>query len=204
MDSLNKYKEVWQNQEMSQKIDSHSLNQMIHKRSSSIVKWIFYVSLIEFALVLVLNMTFKGDWDMIKSVGLYGFIKGVDIIGYLILVIFIILFYRNYKNISVNHSTKELMYSIIKTRKTVKYYIIINLVFMALAMFYSFNVILKSDEYEQIMDNLGKNGHLIVWSVVIFAILFIVGIMYLFYSLIYGILIKKLNHNYQELIEEVL
>lgn len=204
MDSLNKYKEVWQNQEMSQKIDSHSLNQMIHKRSSSIVKWIFYVSLIEFALVLFLNMTFKGDWDMIKSVGLYGFIKGVDIIGYLILVIFIILFYRNYKNISVNHSTKELMYSIIKTRKTVKYYIIINLVFMALAMFYSFNVILKSDEYEQIMDNLGENGHLIVWSVVIFAILFIVGIMYLFYSLIYGILIKKLNHNYQELIEEVL
>lgn len=204
MDSLNKYKEVWQNQEMSQKIDSHSLNQMIHKRSSSIVKWIFYVSLIEFALVLFLNMTFKGDWDMIKSVGLYGFIKGVDIIGYLILVIFIILFYRNYKNISVNHSTKELMYSIIKTRKTVKYYIIINLVFMALAMFYSFNVILKSDEYEQIMDDLGENGHLIVWSVVIFAILFIVGIMYLFYSLIYGILIKKLNHNYQELIEEVL
>lgn len=204
MDSLNKYKEVWKNQNLEHKIDLHSLNQMIHKKSSSIVKWIFYVSLFEFALVLVLNIAFKSDWDMIKAVGLYNFIKAVDVLGYVILIVFIVLFYRNYKNISVNHSTKELMYSIIKTRNTVKYYIIINLVFIAIAMFYSFNVILKNDEYEQIMESLGKNGHLLVWSVVVFAILFIVGIMYLFYSLIYGILIKKLKLNYQELIEEAL
>ena len=71
------------------------------------------------------------------------------------------------------------------------------------ALFYSFYVIFNSDEYESLMTNLGENGPILLWSIVVFAILFVVGIMFLFYSLLYGLLIKKLNKNYKELTEEV-
>jgi len=70
-------------------------------------------------------------------------------------------------------------------------------------LFYSFYVIFNSDEYESLMTNLGENGPILLWSIVVFAILFVVGIMFLFYSLLYGLLIKKLNKNYKELTEEV-
>jgi H+/Cl- antiporter ClcA len=95
------------------------------------------------------------------------------------------------------------MQNILNTRKTVKYYILINLIFIAFALFYSFYVIFNSDEYESLMTNLGENGPILLWSIVVFAILFVVGIMFLFYSLLYGLLIKKLNKNYKELTEEV-
>jgi hypothetical protein len=52
------------------------------------------------------------------------------------------------------------------------------------------------------MEKIGENGFLIVWSIVVFAILFIVGLMLGFYLLVYGIFIKRLNQNYKELIQE--
>ena len=204
MDNLKKYKDVWQNQQIDNPLDVNALNKLIHKRSSSIVKWIFYISLIEFGVIIFLNIFMKTDWDFYKSYGLYHFILGTSIVGYAITVVFIVLFYMNYKSISVTNSTKDLINSIIKTRKTVKYYILLNLVFIALALLYSFYIILKTEEYEVMMDNLGKNGHFIVWMVVIFAVLFVIGVFYIFYSLLYGILVKRLNQNYKELTEETL
>jgi len=203
MDSLNKYKEVWQNQGIENPLDKNSLNKLIHKRSSSIVKWIFYVSLFEFGFVLLLNLIIPTDWEQYKTYGLYHFMIGVSVFGYALTLLFIFLFYKNYKNISVHESTKDLMQNILNTRKTVKYYILINLIFIAFALFYSFYVIFNSDEYESLMTNLGENGPILLWSIVVFAILFVVGIMFLFYSLLYGLLIKKLNKNYKELTEEV-
>ncbi len=204
MDSLNKYKTAWQNQNIENQIDSKSLNKMIYKSSSSIVKWIFYVSLMEFALIILMNLFIKTDWDFYKRYGLYHFILIVSVLGYLIAILFIILFYKNYKNISANLSTKELMQRILKTRKTVKYYVATTIISLMIAMFYSFWVILHSDDYEYIMNDLGENGHLVVWAFVIFSILFLAALLFGFYALIYGLLIKRLNKNYKELIEDTM
>jgi hypothetical protein len=204
MDSLNKYKTAWQNQNIENQIDSKSLNKMIYKSSSSIVKWIFYVSLMEFTLIILMNVFIKTDWDFYKKYGLYHFILIVSVLGYLIAILFIILFYKNYKNISANQSTKELMQRILKTRKTVKYYVATTIISLMIAMFYSFWVILHSEDYEYIMDGLGENGHLVVWAFVIFSILFLAALLFGFYALIYGLLIKRLNKNYKELIEDTM
>jgi len=204
MDSLNKYKTAWQNQNIENQIDSKSLNKMIYKSSSSIVKWIFYVSLMEFTLIILMNIFIKTDWDFYKKYGLYHFILIVSVLGYLIAILFIILFYKNYKNISANQSTKELMQRILKTRKTVKYYVATTIISLMIAMFYSFWVILHSEDYEYIMDGLGENGHLVVWAFVIFSILFLAALLFGFYALIYGLLIKRLNKNYKELIEDTM
>lgn len=202
MNELNKYKEVWQNQNVENQLDRKSLNLMIHKKSSSVVKWIFYISLIEFGLIIFLNIVIPTDWEQFKVYGLYQFMRGLSLFGYLLTLFFIYLFYKNYKNISVSSAAKELMKSIINTRKTVKYYIFINLFIIATSLFYVFYIILQSDEYLNLMEKIGENGFLIVWSIVVLAILFIVGLMLGFYLLVYGIFIKKLNQNYKELIQE--
>jgi hypothetical protein len=133
MNELNKYKEVWQNQNVDNQLDHKSLNLMIHKKSSSVVKWIFYISLIEFGLIIFLNLVIPTDLEQFKAYGLYQFMRGLSLFGYILTLFFIYLFYNNYKNISVSNATKELIKSILNTRKTVKYYIFINL-FIILSM----------------------------------------------------------------------
>lgn len=202
MNELNKYKEVWQNQNVDNQLDHKSLNLMIHKKSSSVVKWIFYISLIEFGLIIFLNLVIPADLEQFKAYDLYQFMRRLSIFGYILTLFFIYLFYNNYKNISVSNATKELIKSILNTRKTVKYYIFINLFIITTSLFYIFYIILQSDKYLNLMEKIGENGFLIVWSIVVFAILFIVGLMLGFYLLVYGIFIKRLNQNYKELIQE--
>jgi hypothetical protein len=198
MEQLDQYKKVWQEQEITEKRDSATLYKMMKKNSSSLVKWIFYVSLIEFGIILFLNLLIDTDWEEYKQLGLYNFIYGVNVFSYLILGLFIFLFYRNYKNISIIESTSALMQQIIKTRKTVKYYILINLVGVVLVMIYSFSVILKTAEYEPLVEQFGNT---VLWIIVLSAILFVVGVLFLIYMLVYGYFMRKLSKNYKELIE---
>ncbi len=204
MEDLKQFKKVWQAQEYADKqLDSDTITKMIHKRSSSIVKWIFYISLIEFIVLTLINIfgkTYRSELDL-KELGLYHFMVGIGIfVGYLIPLYFIYQFYKNYKSISVNSTTKELIYSILKTRKTVKYYIITILSVVTFALLYSTYVILQAPEYVEIIERFGDNGSLLVWGLVVLLILFFVGIILLAYLLLYGILLKRLKSNYKELL----
>ena len=53
---------------------------------------------------------------------------------------------------------------------------------------------------ENLTENKGTDGHLIAWGIVILLVLLAIGVLLLIYQLIYGILIRKLNDNYKELI----
>ncbi len=204
MEDLKKYREVWQAQQHADKqLDSDTITKMIHKRSSSIVKWIFYISLIEFIVLTLINIfgkTYRSELDL-KELGLYHFMAGIGIfIGYIIPIFFIYLFYKNYKSISVTATTKELIQNILKTRKTVKYYIITIISIVTFALLYSTYVILQAPEYADIIEKFGENGSLIVWGIVVLLVLFFVGIILLVYLLLYGILLKHLKRNYKELL----
>jgi hypothetical protein len=201
MEDLKQYKEVWQKQELvDNKLDTNTLSKMIRKRSSSIVKWIFYISIIEFVILTLINIFGSTDLKELENLGLYNFFIGISILTYLIPIIFIFLFYKNYKRIQVTSNAKELMQSIMKTRQTVKYYIFITLALIAFALLYGFSVAIHSPEYVDIIEDFGDNGQLIIWSIVILFTIIAIGIFLLFYLLIYGILLKKLQTNYKELI----
>lgn len=203
MEDLKQYRQVWQEQELDDKqLDTDSITKMIHKRSSSIVKWIFYISIIEFVILTLINIFVRIDRNdlELKELGLHHFMVGIGIIiSYIIPLLFIYLFYTNYKKISVTATTKELILSILKTRKTVKYYIITILAIFSFALLYSTYVILQSPEYDTILADYSINGHIIVWVIVVIFVAFSVGIILLFYLLLYGFLIRRLNSNYKEL-----
>ena len=206
MNDLDKLKEVWKHQDKNSPIKySYSdIQEMLHKKSSSIVKWIFYISLIEFFFWIFISIVVDTDWEKIKSLVLYNFMNGVNIFNYLIIFSFIILFYKNYRTITVSSNTQKLMKDILKTRKTVYYYVIYNvsmlIILFAIMLYFVFSSTDFLNKLQEAQPNLSINTSMvivIIISIVIVAV--IVCLLLLFYRLIYGVLLKRLKRNYKEL-----
>ena len=206
MDELDKLKGAWKSQDYSNhKVSTADIYKMLHAKSSSYVKWIFYISMLEFALVIIINLVFDNDkyLKFYDKMGMHNLIIAITILSYAIMVVFIYLFYKNYKRICVDCDAKTLMDSIFKTRKTVKQYIYFNISFMAITSFIMFYEIFSNDknisiykEMSDVPDDFSTKYLLI--SVTVVMILFI-GLLLLIYRIIYGILLRRLKKNYKEL-----
>lgn len=197
MDILDNYKKAWENQpEENDRVNEAQIYKMAHSRSSSIVKWIFIIGILEF--VIFNSLYFFVDMDEAhreyEKLGLENFVLYTQIIAYGILFYFLVMFYNNYKNISTSDSTRVLMRKIIKTRKTVRNYVLFNLGYIALVMV-AFTIASINVNMEELNN---KQIALLIFFMIIITFL-ILGVMFLFYQLIYGILLRKLRRNYKEL-----
>jgi hypothetical protein len=197
MDLLDKYKKVWKNQpEEASKRSTVEINKLAQSKSSSIVKWIFIIGILEF--VILNSLYFFIDMDEAyaeyKKLGLINFIFYSQIVAYTILFYFLVMFYLNYKRISATDSSSNLMKKIIKTRKTVRNYVLFNLGYMLLVM-----VVATVASIQTNLEDLNSKKILFIVFASLIAALLILGILYLFYQLLYGFLLKKLNRNYKEL-----
>ncbi|MDI5949297.1 hypothetical protein [Flavobacterium yafengii] len=196
MKELDLLKKDWQKSDNSfEQVSEIEIYKMIHKKSSSIVKWIFIISIIEFVVLNSLSFLLPDD-KMSKSGTIEIFITVLDYLSYGVALFFMYLFYKNYRSISVTSNTKKLMECILNTRKTVRYYIGYNLFIVFFVA-----VILLSNEIQIKFATNNDDGARIFFTciVMLIFILILVGIVWLFYQLIYGILLKKLNRNYAEL-----
>ena len=197
MDLLENYKKAWNNQpEDINKVSSLEIYKMAHSKSSSIVKWIFIIGIIEF---IVLNsMYFFIDLEEAQKeyekLGLENFVFYSQIAAYVILFYFLWMFYQNYKKISSIDSTKILMKKILKTRKTVRNYVLFNLGYMAMVM-----LVVTTATINLSFDEINTKQLLLIIISTLIATLLILGLLWLFYQLLYGFLLRKLNRNYKEL-----
>jgi len=208
MDELELLKKDWQKKDQDYpKLSYNEIYKMILKKSSSIVKWIFIISLLEFMFWAAISFAFKDSkfLDNVKALDMNSILIPASIISYVILIYFFYLFYRNYRNIISTDSTKRLMENILKTRRTVKYYVAFNLASLVVGTFFSLFYVLKHDgnAISQI-EQASANGELLkVYAIYIFVTILllavVVGVLLLFYWLVYGILLKRLNKNYKEL-----
>ncbi|NAS30213.1 hypothetical protein GTQ40_04465 [Flavobacteriaceae bacterium R38] len=209
MDELELLKKDWQKNDKSMpKVSYDDISKMIWKKSSSIVKWIFYISIIELLFFIASNLYLSNDKEYLQrttDMNLTGFTIITNIVAVLVLVYFMIKFYNNYKTISSTDNTKKLMENILNTRKTVKNYIKVSLSFgviISLGMIVAMILYDESfkDAVEKVSD--GENSTL-VWAIIIILLLIVmiaaVLILWLFYQLFYGFLLRKLNRNYKEL-----
>lgn len=208
MDELELLKKDWKKGDANfPKLSYNEIYNMILKRSSSIVKWIFIISLLEFLFWGLIAFAFKDSKSMeeFNKLNADYLIIPLTIIGYVILAYFFYLFFRNYQKISATDNAKVLMQNIIKTRRTVKNYVAFNLVYLvaatALGMFIQFD---QNPEIIDMAHSAAADGNLLVFyaRVILITAVFLVGaiaILLFFYWLIYGILLKRLNRNYKEL-----
>ncbi len=206
MDELEFLKQDWKRQEADLPVVStDSLYKMIHKRSSSLMKWILYVSILEFALWTVLNfLTINtSTLETLKELHLFEFEIIITALQYIVLAGFIYFFYKNYKEVKTTDSTRKLMKKILNTRRIVNMYVIYNL---AMVVLIGTVVFIASALYDPnlqdlyILDDDGSR-HLPL-SIILFYIGFIsvfALVIWLFYKLLYGILLKRLNANYKKL-----
>ena len=197
MDLLNKYKETWNKQiEMHYKFSTQEIYKMAHAKSSSIVKWIFVIGILEFIFMnsLYFFIDMEEAFKQYEELGLQSFVFYSQIVAYVILFYFLIQFYQNYVKISTVASTKLLMNKILKTRKTVRNYVFFNLSYLALSI-----IVVTIATININIENLNKKQILLVVFLMLIATVIILGLFWLFYQLLYGILLKKLNRNFKEL-----
>ena len=194
MKELDLLKKDWQKIDNSfAQVSENEIYKMIHKRSSSIVKWIFIISILEFIVLNSLSYfmpTEKTSESPIVEI----LISFLDYLSYGVALFFMYLFYRNYRSITVTSNTKKLMECILNTRKTVRYYIIFNLMLVFVV-----SVIVFFNEFQNEAANSPGGKMVLICVLMLFFIAFLIGAVWLFYQLIYGILLKKLNRNYIEL-----
>ena len=211
MDELELLKKDWKEKESKlPKLSYDELYGMIWKKSSSIVRWIFIISIIEFVLpqLLYLLPSAREGMQFYEDLGLKYLMLGITIVQYLIIFYFIYQFYQRYREISALDNAKELMRKIIRTRKTVKNYIL-----FALSMFlFSFVLIAvgialsDGDTFIHALNleekALGKpvdNLKFVVAGLLIAMGILCTAFLGLIYLLIYCLLLRKLGKNYREL-----
>jgi hypothetical protein len=128
-----------------------------------------------------------------------------ELLSYVILIYFSYLFYKNFKTINTTDSVKKLMNSIIHTRKTVTNYIKVFITYNILASLGVMYIMLTNQgEFQNHYQTATENGNetlyivVLVVTILIFLILFAL-LLWGFYRIIYGILLKRLYKNYNEL-----
>jgi hypothetical protein len=207
MDLAN-YKKVWKNQpEEKNKISALEIYKMTQSKSNSIVKWIFIIGLLEFVFWFAINYlcTKNGALEPYEKLKLISFIENFNYFHYVVVVLFLILFYRNFSLISTVDDTKTLMKNILLVRKTVKWYVYYNLINVVIFTIILNILIFNTPDGINILSGIDNESfnqeHMmsvfIIAQIVLIAIMIL--ILWLFYYLLYGILLKKLNKNYKEL-----
>ena len=207
MDELEFLKQNWKKQEESlPKLSYDDIYKMIWKKSSSIVKWIFVISIVELFLSTLLTI-FMADadyWDQMEQIHLKQATIYIYIVSYLITFYFIYCFYRNYRRISSTDDAATLMHNIIRTRRTVKIYIAYVLISTGIySLVIAYFTVQNHQVVEQVEDVSKYTFDTIQWVKFTIAGLIILAIfllaLWLFYRLIYGILLGRLKKNYKEL-----
>ncbi len=205
MDELDLLKKDWNSESKEFKSYSDSdIYPMLRKKSSSIVKTLFYISIAELAFWLLasilpyfLSTTFKEKLETSYENPLF---LGISIFSYLVILLFIYLLYASYKAISSTDSAKILMESILKTRKVIKYYVAFNLgmIFLSipLSLYFEYD---ENPEFHQQIVEFSTNQMLVLYGFIVLVAGVFLVLLWLFYRLIYGVLLKRLNRNYDEL-----
>jgi len=206
MDDLDLLKKDWKKQEKNlPRLSYDEIYKMIWKRSSSIVKWIFIISIIEFLLGAISNIFIADEYylEQIEKYNLTEYVIAVYILTYLITFYFIYKFYLNYKRISTTDSAAQLMKNILKTRKTVKYYIAFilissSVIFIGMGYLMLRNHALTAEATTSNMEFDAKQWFIFIGGTLL-VLGILLGVIWLIYRLVYGILLRRLNKNYREL-----
>jgi len=211
---LDNFKKTWQEQPVQQKYDNSEILQMLNRKSRNYVKYIFWISVIEFLFFTVLGLFYiiqgKESNSFLSILEKLGARKTTELEGsldniYVVLKIlslsvtayFVYKFYQNYKKIKIEENLKKFILKIIQFKKTVNAFILINILLL-IAFTSIFTVfifyILNTQHIE--VTNSTLTGFIIG---IIVSTALAVLLIWLYYKLVYGIIMRKLDKNLKQL-----
>ncbi|WP_269236956.1 hypothetical protein [Flavobacterium flavigenum] len=205
MKELDLLKKDWKkNANSFAQISEIEIYNMIHKKSSSIVKWILIISILEISFWTFSNIFINTD-DVLQKTNHPEIVYALEFLtyfNYIVVLFFVFIFYKNYRTISTTVATKSLMSAILRTRKTVQYYVWYNLgMILITAILSIFAAFVYNPDMAFLKEKIANNGKamFLTISILIVVILSFLGVFWCFYRLLYGTLLRRLYANYKEL-----
>ena len=205
MKELELLKNDWKKQEVNlPKLDTTTIKNMVQSRSSSLTKWLLIIAIIEFIFWTALGVaTYNEEYfQKFRELHIYELNIVLSIIQYSVTLGFIYFFYKNYKLISTQDSTKSLMKNILRVRRTVKAYVVFNLVLIfVISTIVIASMLMYHPAFDSFRNPSGPedDSFWMVLGIMAVLILVILGVFWAFYKILYGILLRRLRLNYKEL-----
>ena len=213
---IDDFKKSWQEQNVKPQYDSSEIIEMLNKKSRNYVKYILWISIAEFLILLVANIFYllqgssQGSFErIIERIG----IQETDLLTknfetfYLVLkstslaitLFFVIRFYNNYRKIRIEQNLKVLILQIIKFKNTVNAFIVTNIAL--LVVFISAMIIYISFQLNDQSKPISQSAFIgfIIGSVV--TLVFCTILFWIYYKVIYGLLMRRLGKNLKQLQE---
>lgn len=211
---LDSFKKTWQEQPVQEKYDNSEILQMLNRKSRNYVKYIFWISIFEFLFLSIL-----GSFYILQNNNANSFLQilakfGVKISPeldhnfntiYLILkflsisitAYFVYQFYKNYHLIKIEENLKNYIKNIIQFKKTVNAFILTNI--LIVTFFTSALTIFGIYAIQNQNTSLASPSILAFIVSFIISIVFCIALIWLYYRLVYGLLIKRLDKNLTQL-----
>ena len=211
---IDSFKKSWQNQTIADGYNQEDIEKMLNKKSRNYVKYILWISIAEFFVFGMINFitlfssNFHTDFTsilnrlQIKNQSqvefsldrIYNWMKVASLV---ITGIFVIIFYINYKRINVEANLKKFITHIIAFKRTVNLFIISNIVLLLLVIGCFTTFIIYTMRLQKIhIDNPTFWGLI---SGVTFSLLICIILILLYYKIAYGIILKRLSKNLNQL-----
>lgn len=213
---LDSFKKTWQEQEVTPKYEQSEILEMLNKKSRNNVKYILWISLLEFTIFLAISLYYfvVGNQEdslinVLNNLGVNGtpelhaqyeqlyFV--MKLVTLLVTGFFVLRFYRKYHQINIEESLKILIQKIIAFKKTVKAFIFINIVllivYILILCFFVFNTLY--------MQNITLNNTTLIGFCIgiVITVLLSIILVWAYYKLVYGIIIKRLDKYLSQLQE---
>ena len=202
MKELEDLKNKWAKQDFSQSYSKEEIKGFLQKKSTHSIKWIFYLSIVEFVLYLsfpLLVPNYIKSFDYYKSLNLFEFSIVTTMLGYVLLLYFMWHFFQNYKKISVANSIKDHLSAILNTRRAVNHYFYFN---VAILIIFTVVVLVAALERDKNMIALQEENNSLIMIIFMIGILIaiILGLFGLLYYFVYGRFLRPLKNNEKELL----
>ena len=202
MKELEDLKNKWAKQDFSQSYSKEEIKSFLQKKSTHSIKWIFYLSIVEFVLYLsfpLLVPNYIKSFDYYKSLNLFEFSIVTTVLGYVLLLYFMWHFFQNYKKISVANSIKDHLSAILNTRRAVNQYFYFN---VAILIIFTIVVLVAALERDKNMIALQEENNSLIMIIFMIGILIaiILGLFGLLYYFVYGRFLRPLKNNEKELL----
>ncbi|WP_445432605.1 beta-carotene 15,15'-monooxygenase [Chryseobacterium indoltheticum] len=213
---LDSFKKTWQEQPVKPKYDNNEILKMLNKKSRNYMKYIFWISVIEFLFFSVLGVFYliqSNESDSFLSIlEKMGVHKDSQLVAkldniYLIVKIlslvvtgfFVLKFYQNYRKIKIEEDLKLFIIRIITFKKTVNAFILTNigLLLVLMSAFIGFTFYIINIQNIEV-----SNSTLIGFLVgIIIGTILCVSLIWVYYRLVYGIIMSRLDKNLNQLKE---
>lgn len=214
--NLDQYKKAWQEQPIEQKYGNAEILKMLNKKSRNYIKYIVWISALEFSFFLALTVYYLFDDEevnnyilLLEKLGIKNnqeiimnfehLYFAMKVLSLLVTGIFVVKFVVNYLKIKVESNLKKFILQIISFKKIVNIFIFTNIflliVFTAILSYFVFHTLQTQNI------DLPRNTSIGLLTGLLVTTILSVVLIWLYYRVVYGIIMKRLGVHLKQLKE---